>query len=321
MLAKITAPDLPYEWSEAEQLVLRHKEYNSEIEDKRPTFKHFYNTGKSFIKENDSLMHDIEDKIRVLQQRMELLDTIWNKRNIIYNQNLDLQLFHRDANQLENWLKIREKHLKSGKLGKHKKNVFGFLIGVLLNFLGENIPQVEELIRKHRDFEEAIKVQEEKFENLKKITLIEDAFKMQQDDEAKARVAEKERLEHERLEQRKKMEMARLAELRRLESQEKEMRNKGEKVNGETVELKPTEVTTTQPQNGNGTTIRKTNSFAHMFERDRIRRDSAGAAVKRAESMKAGPISKTPKRTPSFNTKKRGSTPKITGKDIMLLLV
>lgn len=122
MLAKITAPDLPHDCSEAEQLIERHKEYKSEIEARRPTFNTFYTNGKAFIKENDSLAHEIEDKIGVLQQRTDLLDTIWNKRKIIYEQNLDVQLFHREANILENWLKIREKNLKDGKLGKCELN-------------------------------------------------------------------------------------------------------------------------------------------------------------------------------------------------------
>lgn len=148
--------------------------------------------------------------------------------------------------------------------------------------------------------------------------MIEEAFAQQKADEARARKAEKERLEQERLEQRKRMEVARIAEMRRQASLENEIKTRKEEeiVNGETEVQQPQEVVTPPPQNGNGTTsIRKTNSFAHMFERDRIRRDSAGAAVKRAESMKVGPISKPPKRTPSFNTKKRGSTPKITGKE------
>lgn len=173
---------------------------------------------------------------------------------------------------------------------------------------------MEELIRKHRDFEEAIKAQEDKFSALKRSTMIEEAFTQQKAEEERARKAEKERQEQERLEQRKRMEVARIAEMRRQASQENEIKNKREEiVNGETVVPEPKDIIATPPQNGNGTAIRKTNSFAHMFERDRIRRDSAGAAVKRAESMKVGTISKPPKRTPSFNTKKRGSTPRVTG--------
>jgi spectrin beta len=38
--------------------------------------------------------------------------------------------------------------------------------------LGESIWQVEELIRKHEDFEKTIEAQEEKFNTLKRITLV-----------------------------------------------------------------------------------------------------------------------------------------------------
>lgn len=183
-------------------------------------------------------------------------------------------------------------------------------------FEGDSILQVEELIRKHKDFEEALKAQEEKFAALKRTTMIEEAFAQQKAEETRAREAEKERLEQERLEQRKRLEVARITEMRRQASDEKDIKSKHieEKVNGHSGIPEVVEVSS-RPENTNSSTqIRKTNSFAHMFERDRIRRDSAGAAVKRAESMKVGTISKTPKRTPSFNTKKRGSSTRTVGK-------
>lgn len=52
--------------------------------------------------------------------------------------------------------------------------------------------------------------------------------------------------------------------------------------------------------------LRKTNSVAQMFEREKIRRGS-DHAVKRAESMKVGPGAKPVKRTPSFTTRRKGS--------------
>ncbi|KAJ8981846.1 hypothetical protein NQ317_001809 [Molorchus minor] len=133
MLAKITAPELPQDSTEAELLIEKHKEYKSEIDSRVPVFNQFYETGRSFIKQGHYLSQEIEDKIKILQQRMELLVNFWNKRNIIYEQNLDVQLFKREANILENWLIVREGTLKDSKVG-------------------ESIPQVEDLIRKHRDF-------------------------------------------------------------------------------------------------------------------------------------------------------------------------
>lgn len=291
MLAKITAPDLPQDSTEAELLIEKHKEYKSEIDGRLPVLKQFYNSGNTFIKEKHYLSQEIEDKIKVLQQRMELLINIWDKRNIIYEQNLDVQLFKREANTLENWLIVREGILKDSKIG-------------------ESIPQVEDLIRKHRDFEEAVKAQEDKFDALKRMTLVEEAFAQQLKHEALARKAEKERIDQERLEQRKRQEMARIAEMRRQESRERDSRYHDipeDIINGETViATSETQIVITPPPAKPSVTIRKTNSVAQMFERDRMRRGS-DASVKRAESMKVGPSSKPPKRTPSFTTRRRGS--------------
>lgn len=201
MLAKITAPDLPQDCNEAELLLERHKEYNTEIEGRLPVFHHFYETGYAFIKEGHALSQEIEDKIKILQQKIDLLDNTWRKRNLIYQQNLDLQLFKREAATLENWMVVREGVLKDGKVG-------------------DTISQVEEFIRKHRDFEETIKAQEDRFNSLRRQTLLEEAFTNQKMQEALAMKAEKERLEQERLEQRKLIEKARYTELRRQESKD-----------------------------------------------------------------------------------------------------
>ena len=63
------------------------------------------------------------------------------------------QLFKRDAEQLEKWIESRAPILLDDKLG-------------------ENIQQVEELIRRHEDFEKTIEAQQEKFNALNRITLV-----------------------------------------------------------------------------------------------------------------------------------------------------
>lgn len=117
---------------------------------------------------------------------------------------------------MESWIQTREPVLNDDKLG-------------------ESIWQVEELIRKHEDFEKTIEAQEEKFNTLKRITLVgytllrniqilfmyytnvfaqlELAFKEQLETEERARVAEKERLERERLEARKQREVQRITDV------------------------------------------------------------------------------------------------------------
>ncbi|RZC41345.1 spectrin alpha chain, non-erythrocytic 1, partial [Asbolus verrucosus] len=279
MLAKITAPDLPNDCNEAELLIERHKEHHVEISAKSNVFKQFYDFGDKFIKEGHLFSTDIQDKIKILRQRMDLLNNVWEKRSVLYDHNLDVQLFKREANTLESWLAVREGTLKDGTIG-------------------ESIVHVEDLIRKHRDFEEAIKAQEDKFEGLKRMTLIEDAFLLQREQEALARKAEKERQEQERLELRKRLEIQKITEKRR---QERTHEIPEERMNGTRHENEVEEAPKPTP------TVRKTNSVAQMFERERIMRRGSDGSVKRSESMKVSGPSAKPKRTPTFTTRRRGS--------------
>jgi len=68
-----------------------------------------------------------------------------------------LQVFKRDADLLENWLISRETLMHEGKLG-------------------ETIAQVEDLIRKHEDFEKTVQAQEEKFSALQRVTMVGSRF-------------------------------------------------------------------------------------------------------------------------------------------------
>ena len=68
-----------------------------------------------------------------------------------------LQVFKRDADLLENWLVSRETLLHDGNLG-------------------DTIGQVEDLIRKHEDFEKTVQAQEDKFNALKRVTMVGSQF-------------------------------------------------------------------------------------------------------------------------------------------------
>ncbi|XP_008201528.1 spectrin alpha chain, non-erythrocytic 1 isoform X2 [Tribolium castaneum] len=280
MVAKITAPDLPNDCNEAELLIERHKEYKVEISAKSNAFKQFYDSGNKFIEEGHLFASEIQDKIKVLRQRLEFLNNTWEKRNLLYNQNLDVLLFKREADILDNWLAVREGTLKEG-------------------ITGDSIHHVEDLIRKHGDFEEAVKAQEDKFEALKRKTLIEDAFLLQREQEALAKKAEKERQEQERLEHLKRLEIQKINEKRRQERpQPPEIVE--ELVNGTKHEEEGRPVAT----------VRKTNSVVQTFERDRggLRRGS-DSAIQRSASMKVGTnvTGSKPKRTPTFTTRRRPS--------------
>ncbi|XP_066591797.1 spectrin beta chain, non-erythrocytic 5 isoform X2 [Prorops nasuta] len=289
MIAKVTAPELATDVQGAEALISRHKEYKAEIDTHKDMFDKFYETGDKLIKQGHFLAKEIEDKISVLQQRQQILNDTWEQRKIIYEQNLDTQLFKREAETLENWIISREPMLHDGKLG-------------------DSIPQVEDLIRKHEDFEKTIEAQEERFTALRRITMLEQAFRKQQEAEVAARQAEKERVERARIEERKRKEVQRITEERKREEERRRLvdgphRTGHDEVNGTADEsinrLSPLKNANPPDSTAATPTVQKSHGLSHIFG-DKLSRNPD---IKRAESMKVD--TKKPKRTPSFTTRRR----------------
>nr|XP_036670450.1 spectrin beta chain, non-erythrocytic 5 isoform X4 [Drosophila suzukii] len=302
MLAKITAPELATSVAGAELLLASIKDHDTEIRARDETFAKFATNGQQLIKEKHFLAHEVEDKIKVLQARHELLKHTLRKRREIYELNLDTQLFLKDAEILEQWISSREPQLKDAKLG-------------------DSIPQVEDLLRRHEDFEKTVAAQEEKFQAIKRITLLEQLFRHQLEQEKISKLQEKERLEKERLEQLKQRELQRLADERRRAEKQHEHRQNAASQEKTPIFSSPmvTPAQTSGPQSPalgqaqlrppfgdeNEHMALQKSSSSGMFG-DRLRRGSADANVKRAESMKVQP--KQAKRTPSFTTRRRAQS-------------
>uniref|UniRef100_A0A8D8XL88 Tripeptidyl-peptidase 2 n=1 Tax=Cacopsylla melanoneura TaxID=428564 RepID=A0A8D8XL88_9HEMI len=311
MLAKITASELSHDVAGAELLLSRHQEFNAEINSRNDVFNQFYETGNKLITQGHFLSNEIQEKIKILEARHQLLNDTWESRHHLYKQNLDTQLFKREADQLESWIQSREPILQDKKLG-------------------ESIGQVEELIRKHDDFEKTIEAQEERFNALRKITLLEQAFVKQKEAEQAARIMERERVEKERLEARKRREVQRITDERKREdtrrrvldpTREDNTVNGDDGLSSEYVEssslvIRTTTTSMTEIVHVETETIsedyletdldrlnvpnslHKSGSISSLFG-DKMRKD-----LKRAESMKAD-LTKKPKRTPSFTTRRR----------------
>lgn len=310
MIAKITTPELANNVAAAEQLLDRIREHRTEIDSRKDVFDSFYQNGQRIISGKHFLSNEIQEKINVLRQRKALLERTLQKRHEIYELNLDTQLFLREADVLDKWIQSREPQLKDKKMG-------------------ENIVQVEELIRRHEDFEKTVESQEDKFQALKRITLVskwllfcyvhvwspfgidklkffsfsqlESLFKKQQEDELAAKRAEKERIDKERLESIKQKEVQRITEERR-------RNDKAESESTQnllpTIRLQQSASHDSVPTNNNASppnAVQKSSSIVNML--GSLRRGSGDSSyVKRAESMKIG--QKNAKRTPSFTTRR-----------------
>ncbi|XP_050085218.1 spectrin beta chain, non-erythrocytic 5 isoform X3 [Anopheles aquasalis] len=304
MLAKITAPDLAKDVAGAELLIVKIKEHRTEVDARKEAFEVFDRTGRKLIEDGHFLANEVQEKIAVLGQRKRLLDTTILQRSEMYELNLDTQRFLKEAEDMEGWIISRQVQLKESKLG-------------------DSIAQVEELLRKHEDFEKTVAAQEEKVLALKRITLLEQKFKRQLEAEQAARIAEKERIERERHEALKQKEVQRITEERR--------RREPGTINGYNEGMLNTSTTSAghlspmdrndpssvaNPLNSSASStgiavgqdqnspVQKSNSFATMLQ-ERLRRGS-DSNIKRAESMKMG--LKPVKRAPSFTTRRRAQS-------------
>nr|XP_040222398.2 spectrin beta chain, non-erythrocytic 1 isoform X3 [Anopheles coluzzii]XP_049461127.1 spectrin beta chain, non-erythrocytic 1 isoform X3 [Anopheles coluzzii] len=314
MLAKITAPDLAKDVAGAEALIGKIKEHRTEVDARKEAFEVFNRTGRKLIQDKHFLANEVQDKIAVLEQRKRLLDNTIVQRLEMYELNLDTQRFLKEAEDMESWIISRQMQLKESKLG-------------------DSIAQVEDLLRKHEDFEKTVAAQEEKVLALKRITLLEQKFKKQLEAEQAARIAEKERIERERHEALKQKEVQRITEERR--------RREPISINGYNDGLGPVSGMVSSPSGplspvgasvmtdrkdssasggmmniSGGMTagnvsgadqtspVQKSNSFATMLQ-ERLRRGS-DSNIKRAESMKMG--LKPVKRAPSFTTRRRAQS-------------
>ena len=83
----------------------------------------------------------------------------WKLREEIYNQHMDYLLWAKDTNAVESWMSSREPHVVDS------------------NF-GSDIEEVEELLKKHKDFEGTVLAKEEDLQLVHRITMIEKNFQV-----------------------------------------------------------------------------------------------------------------------------------------------
>ncbi|KAH7638391.1 alpha spectrin [Dermatophagoides farinae] len=147
MMGLVSSDELATDTIGAEALLERHQELSSEINARKQTFQNIEDFGQRLIRENHYATDLIQKKLEELYQAFQELNSSWDRRQHRLQQCLDLQLFNRECEQAENWMGNREAFLKTQ----------------------DDDDNVEILIKKHEDLNKAIRIQEEKIENLKKL--------------------------------------------------------------------------------------------------------------------------------------------------------
>jgi len=147
MVSQVSSEELAKDVPGAEALLERNHEHRMEIDARGETFQEFDDFGNQLIQNNHYEADNIRDKLGNMQIARDMLETAWKQRQDKLDQCLELQLFNRDCETAEQWMKSRENALKDD----NSKN---------------GAESVEAAIKRHEDFDRAINAQEEKIANL-----------------------------------------------------------------------------------------------------------------------------------------------------------
>ncbi|CAH1785763.1 unnamed protein product [Owenia fusiformis] len=142
MMALVSSEELAKDVTGAEALLDRHQEHRMEIDARAGTFQAFEMFGHQLLQNDHYAADEVKEKLTELAESREALEKAWVDRRQKLDQNLEMQLFNRDCEAADSWMSIREASLQAGQ--------------------GEDGDNVDGLIKKHEDFDRAIKTQEEK---------------------------------------------------------------------------------------------------------------------------------------------------------------
>lgn len=128
----------------AQALMADHERHKAEIEAREEKFETVKKLGAGMIKDGHSASTEVKDKLEVLFREREKLLLAWENKKIYLDQLIDLQLFLRDAKQLDALCTSQELILSNPDVGT-------------------TVEEVDAAAKKHDAFEKLIATQDEKF--------------------------------------------------------------------------------------------------------------------------------------------------------------
>uniref|UniRef100_A0A8C3LH89 Spectrin beta, non-erythrocytic 5 n=1 Tax=Chrysolophus pictus TaxID=9089 RepID=A0A8C3LH89_CHRPC len=153
MHALVISEELANDVLGAELLIKRHEEYKREIEKQWLKYEEIQRAGDDLMRNGHFMSVEIEEKLLELSELMKKVKESWNMRKELYEENWEIQLLRRELEQAEAWLAAKESFLSDPSYG-------------------DSVSEVEELLKKHRDFENMLAAQEEKFAQLSRKTKV-----------------------------------------------------------------------------------------------------------------------------------------------------
>ncbi|XP_049884519.1 spectrin alpha chain isoform X2 [Pectinophora gossypiella] len=165
MMALVSSDELANDVTGAEALLERHQtqrleidarygimpqEHRTEMDARAGTFQALELFGQQLLQGGHYASVDIQEKLNNMGDARQELEKAWVARRMKLDQNLELQLFYRDCEQAEGWMGAREAFLAPPGDQPDQPTT----------------DNVEQLIKKHEDFDKAINAHEEKIAQL-----------------------------------------------------------------------------------------------------------------------------------------------------------
>lgn len=154
VVRQMNSSEKPRDVRGVEQLMKNHQNLKAEIESKVGLFVECENLGNELLAQKHYAASEISDKLDLLSRRRSEMNARWEERWDHLEIILEVYQFARDSAVAEAWLVAQDPYLLSTELG-------------------HSVEEVEELIRKHQDFEKSAAQQHERFVALQKPTTFE----------------------------------------------------------------------------------------------------------------------------------------------------
>ncbi|CAF0848373.1 unnamed protein product [Didymodactylos carnosus] len=154
MIQQMTSSDKPHDVSGVDLLMNNHQSLKAEIDARQENFTICINLGKDLINRRHVRSLEVKDKCVQLSMLRDKLEDTWSERWEFLQLILETYQFARDAAIAETWLITQESYLQNEELG-------------------DTLDQVENLIKRHEQFEKSLMAQEDRFNALRNLTTLE----------------------------------------------------------------------------------------------------------------------------------------------------
>uniref|UniRef100_A0A673XW94 Spectrin beta chain n=1 Tax=Salmo trutta TaxID=8032 RepID=A0A673XW94_SALTR len=164
----IEAQEKPRDVSSVELLMNNHQGIKAEIDARNNSFTNCIELGKSLLARKHYALEEIKEKLlQLTDKRKDMIDK-WEDRWEWLRLVLEVHQFGRDAGVAESWLLGQEPYLSSREMG-------------------QNVDEVEKLIKRHEAFEKSAATWEERFSALERLTTMEllEVRRQQEEEERK----------------------------------------------------------------------------------------------------------------------------------------